>query len=158
MMHTVALGFPMQPSDEDKENYRTFYYSLTHVLPCSTCREGYARIFEEIPIDLSGTMALFIWTVNVHNAVNRKLGHPTMDPDWVRNEYVFGSTKCARPEEPQHDRAEGDEERNRAVKIAIVVLFALAAAAVAVQFSGIFRTPSGGKAGSSDGAGARRSR
>lgn len=88
-MHVVALGFPADPSDNDKREYTEFYESLTKVLPCVHCREGYRDIFRDIPIRLGNTEELFQWTVDVHNAVNRKLGHDVMSPTWIRNSYIF---------------------------------------------------------------------
>ena len=88
-MHVVALGFPAHPTERDRREYEEFYKSLTHVLPCVHCRKGYAEIFDRIPINTDDTDSLFLWTVDVHNAVNRKLGHDVMDPKWVRNVYVF---------------------------------------------------------------------
>lgn len=88
-MHVVALGFPAQPTERDRSDYEGFYRSLTRVLPCAHCRKGYADIFERFPINTDDTESLFLWTVDVHNAVNRKLGHDVMDPKWVRNVYVF---------------------------------------------------------------------
>lgn len=88
-MHVVALGFPAEPTESDRRDYEGFYKSLTRVLPCAHCRRGYAEIFERIPIRTENTDSLFRWTVDVHNAVNRKLGHDLMDPRWVRNVYVF---------------------------------------------------------------------
>ena len=89
VMHVVALGFPVSPTDEDRENYTKFYESLTKVLPCAHCREGYAEIFRRIPIRTEDTESLFQSTVDVHNAVNRKLGHDVMEARWIRNVYVF---------------------------------------------------------------------
>lgn len=89
VMHVVALGFPSDPTDKDREDYEGFYRSLTKVLPCVHCREGYAEIFKRIPIRTKDAESLFQWTVDVHNAVNRKLGHDLMDPKWIRNVYVF---------------------------------------------------------------------
>lgn len=88
-MHSVALGYPHNPYEKDKEKYRAFYESLANVLPCSKCRDGYASTMQMIPIDLTGPDELFMWTVEIHNSVNRKLGHDIMDPQWIRNVYIF---------------------------------------------------------------------
>jgi hypothetical protein len=88
-MHVVALGFPDKPDENTKTEYKQFYDSFQHVLPCANCRQGYATIFKSNPIRLDSREDLFIWTVEVHNAVNRKLGHDVMSPDWIRNTYVF---------------------------------------------------------------------
>lgn len=88
-IHVVALGFPNKPDEATKAKYKLFYESLQHVLPCATCRQGYASIISSNPIRLDSTEDLFIWTVEVHNAVNRKLGHDVMSEKWIRETYIF---------------------------------------------------------------------
>jgi len=87
MVHLAAAAYPPQPTLSDKAAYRAFYESLQHVLPCPGCREGYTRILKElVPLTdsaLADRMALFKWTVDVHNAVNAKLGK-RVDNDVLR--------------------------------------------------------------------------
>ena len=89
IMHVVALGFPKHPTETDKKNYADFYKTLTQVLPCERCRQGYQKFMEARPIDVSSMENLFQWTVDIHNDVNRKLSHDIMDPTWIRTVYVF---------------------------------------------------------------------
>jgi hypothetical protein len=88
-MHVVSLGYPETPDEITKSAYKSFYDSLQHVLPCATCRQGYASIIKSNPIRLENRETLFMWTVEVHNAVNRKLGHDVMSADWIRQTYIF---------------------------------------------------------------------
>lgn len=86
MIHVIAQTFPDAPSTADKAAYLRFYKSLADVLPCGTCREGYARIIVTRPTVLGPTVmlsrhALFKWTVDVHNRVNAKLGKE-VNSDW----------------------------------------------------------------------------
>lgn len=121
-MHVVALGFPGEPSEKDKREYEDFYESLTNVLPCVHCREGYKDIFADIPIRLDGTEELFQWTVDVHNAVNRKLGHDVMDSKWIRNVYIFR----------EHERDLGTPSLDRESAAGTGVLLGVTATALAV--------------------------
>eukprot|EP00873_Tetraselmis_striata_P043802 jgi/Tetstr1/464066/TSEL_008871.t1 len=91
-IHVVALGYPRNPSPEIRRQYKAFYDSLRTVIPCITCREGYNRIVDDVPVDdaLANSQDLFNWTVHVHNRVNEKLGKLPMTPDFVRSTYVFG--------------------------------------------------------------------
>ena len=41
-MHYVSLGYPNNPSEEDKKNYKTFYTSLQHILHCAKCAHNYS--------------------------------------------------------------------------------------------------------------------
>ena len=42
------------------------------------CKDGYQQILGELPPDFSTPEAFFAWGVNLHNAVNRKLGKPEL--------------------------------------------------------------------------------
>ena len=75
-IHVVALGYPEVVDDRVRAHYKEFYKSIGAVLPCPKCRVGYAKNWEENPIDLFlyDRKTLFAWTVKIHNSVNKKLG------------------------------------------------------------------------------------
>ena len=50
-MHFVSLGYPDNPTDQDKQNYKNFYYSLQHILPCEKCAQNYKHNLAKYPID-----------------------------------------------------------------------------------------------------------
>jgi hypothetical protein len=67
---------PDQVTEETRSIYKTFYHQLGKVLPCSKCRNNYARHLIELPIDLYlyDKKTLFAWTVMLHNIVNKETG------------------------------------------------------------------------------------
>lgn len=71
-IHMVALSYPEQPTDEDKENYTRFLKSLEFALPCSICGEHFRENMEKHPPRLNSRQQFFEWTVDIHNEVNRK--------------------------------------------------------------------------------------
>lgn len=75
-IHYVALGYPDNPTENDKDNYKNFYYSLQNTLPCPKCAKNYQRHLKDIPIEeaLSNSEELFKWTIDIHNEVNKELG------------------------------------------------------------------------------------
>lgn len=73
-IHEVAIGYPEFPTDEDKKLYKNFYDNLIKVLPCPICKTDFIDIKNSNPIVLDNRDALFNWTVDLHNAVNLKLG------------------------------------------------------------------------------------
>lgn len=75
-IHFVALGYPEQPSDIDKQHYTNFFSNIQHVLPCTKCSENYSSHLEELPLAnyLTNRDLLFAWTVQLHNIVNHNLG------------------------------------------------------------------------------------
>ena len=75
-MHYVSLGYPSNPSEEDKKNYKTFYTSLQHILPCAKCANNYSHNLIKYPIDnhLSSRDTLVRWVIDIHNQVNNETG------------------------------------------------------------------------------------
>ena len=76
-VHYIALAYPMQPTDEEKEQYLSFYLSVGQVLPCKKCRINFADHLTKLPLDnavLANRNTLFAWTVHLHNEVNKSTG------------------------------------------------------------------------------------
>jgi hypothetical protein len=48
---------------------------------CGECRNEWLAWVRENPVDLSSSFNYFRWTVDTHNAVNRRLGKPEMTVD-----------------------------------------------------------------------------
>lgn len=75
-IHLAALGAPERPSFAERQDYETFYRDLYRILPCAKCSQHYRQHFKKNPVDASSRAALFSWTVDIHNAVNKMLGKP----------------------------------------------------------------------------------
>ena len=76
-IHYIALAYPTQPSEQEKQDMRIFMTTLGEVLPCKTCRINFKEHLEELPLDekvLSSKNTLFEWTVKLHNMVNESTG------------------------------------------------------------------------------------
>jgi hypothetical protein len=76
MIHIVALGYPNEPTEDDKINYKIFYEHLSTILPCYSCAEHYKKHIEKNPLTndvMKDTKSLFNWTVDMHNVVNKFL-------------------------------------------------------------------------------------
>lgn len=78
VMHVVALTYPDYPSNIQKKQYRTFYESLQYTIPCLKCKENYINHLAEKPINLNSRIELFVWTVDIHNMVNKILNKPQL--------------------------------------------------------------------------------
>lgn len=83
-LHLAALGYPENPSAQERINYIEFVKYFGKVLPCSKCRNNYERHLNELPIELYmfGRVQFFDWTVRLHNIVNRENGKP----EWTYNQ------------------------------------------------------------------------
>lgn len=101
-IHFVSLGYPNNPSSNDKKYYKDFYVNLKNVLPCQECSEHYAENLKKYNIDkfLDTREKLFEWTILIHNEVNRMLGKSEWSVKEAYNYYINpffnlkNSTKC----------------------------------------------------------------
>jgi len=75
-IHIIALGYPENPSEIDKQTYTNYYRDLWKIIPCLKCSLNYRRHWTELPIYsyLDSRNHLFEWTVLLHNIVNKELG------------------------------------------------------------------------------------
>ena len=75
-MHYVSLGYPVNPTESEKQNYKNFYTSLQHILPCDKCAQNYSHNLQKYPIDnhLESRDSLIKWVIDIHNQVNNETG------------------------------------------------------------------------------------
>jgi len=74
-IHFISLGYPRNPSNVDKVNYKNFYENIVNIIPCSDCAEHLKNNLKNIPIQnfLDTREKLFEWTILLHNQVNKLL-------------------------------------------------------------------------------------
>ena len=83
-LHMISVGYPNEPSDEQKKNYRIFFENLYQVIPCSICSNNYKRHLKELQITdetMKNRQNLAKWVIDVHNIVNKEHGKTSMNPD-----------------------------------------------------------------------------
>jgi hypothetical protein len=78
-LHAITFGYPLNPTDEQREQYNTFFTSVAYVLPCVYCRISYGEFIktndtELTKNDLENRYTLTNWLYRLHQAVNKKLG------------------------------------------------------------------------------------
>ena len=49
-IHYVTIGYPRNPTNQDKIKYRNFLTSLQDVIPCSICANNYKKHLIEYPL------------------------------------------------------------------------------------------------------------
>lgn len=130
--HAIALSYPSPPGKHDRDTYRQFFHLFGQVLPCTKCRDHYARHIANIPVEphLESRKNLFDWSVAMHNAVNACGGKPQYAPEaafeLLRKRFEEG-VKKALPETCQRPG-----NNNVWTSAALVVLLLLLCVAVAV--------------------------
>jgi len=101
-IHFISLGYPKNPSSNDKKYYKNFYINLKNVIPCQECSEHYESNLKKYNIDnyLVNREKLFEWTIIIHNDVNRMLGKSEWNINKAYKYYtdplfnIKQSTKC----------------------------------------------------------------
>lgn len=75
-LHTISFTYPIRPKETDKEEYKSFFIALQHVIPCSICKKNYKRHLKEFPVDahLNSRKDLVYWVIDLHNMVNSETG------------------------------------------------------------------------------------
>jgi len=93
-MHYVSLGYPETPTENDKQNYKNFYYSLQHVLPCEKCAQNYSHNLKKYPIDnhLGTRDTLVKWAIDIHNKVNNELNKSELNYEEAISLYLNEET------------------------------------------------------------------
>jgi hypothetical protein len=71
-LHTITFNYPDNPTNEDKQNYFTFFNSLKHVLPCEKCKKHYKENSINLKDNLNSKDDLVKWLIDIHNNVNIK--------------------------------------------------------------------------------------
>jgi len=97
-LHTISFNYPVNPTEEDKKNYRDFILSLQHVLPCKYCRINLKTNFRQMPLKISSmknreTFSRYIYELHelVNKMLDKKSGLSYCD---VRERYEHFRSRC----------------------------------------------------------------
>ena len=86
-LHSITFNYPKNPSENDKNNYNTFFNSLKYVIPCPICKEHYAKNLLKLPIRLNTRDDLIRWLIDIHNSVNKSNNKPVLSYQEVYDKY-----------------------------------------------------------------------
>ena len=82
-LHYVTFNYPINPTQQDIDNYYDFFYSLKFVLPCEICKKHYSNNL--LKHNLIGALktrnTLIRWLIDIHNDINYELGKPILSYD-----------------------------------------------------------------------------
>lgn len=106
-LHSVAYGYPIKPTEEQKLNYLKYFQLVGDVLPCKYCRESYKKFISDgsTKLDMSvmdSRETLTRWVYMLHEAVNKKLGvNYGVSYDDVTKRYESYRASCGKPKVPK---------------------------------------------------------
>jgi hypothetical protein len=75
-LHTMSFNYPVNPTIEEKHNYRNFVLSLQNVLPCKYCRINLTNNLKEKPLqmcDMANRETFSRYIYELHETVNKML-------------------------------------------------------------------------------------
>lgn len=87
-LYYVVLGYPIHPSEIQKQKYKEFFLLLKYTLPCTICQKHFVENLQKMPITddvLSSKEKLFKWLVDYNNVVNLMQGKPKLTYNQVIN-------------------------------------------------------------------------
>ena len=99
-LHCITFGYPIEPTPEQKINYKIFLEKVGDVLPCKFCRDSYKKFINEPDTLLDDNAlknrgSLTKWLYDLHNKVNNKLGFTYgVTYESIVNRYEKFRAKC----------------------------------------------------------------
>ena len=76
-LHTMRFNYPVQPTAEQKKQYKEFMQSLVHILPCKYCRLNLVKNFKTLPLkhsDMENRDTFSRYVYKLHELINTMLG------------------------------------------------------------------------------------
>ena len=74
-IHYITLGYPNNPTEQDKKKYYNFFMDLSNVIPCGICGNHFKQHLDITPLNdeaLKDKESLMTWGIMMHNHVNAK--------------------------------------------------------------------------------------
>ena len=97
-LHIMSFNYPVNPTKEDKNNYRDFVINLQNVLPCKYCRMNLTNNFKTKPLTMEHmasreTFSRYIY--DLHETVNKMLNKKSkLSYCDVRERYEHFRARC----------------------------------------------------------------
>ena len=97
-LHTMSFNYPVDPTCEDKKNYRDFILNLQNVLPCGKCRNNLKKNFKKLPLTMKNmesreTFSRYIY--KLHEVINKMLRKKSgLTYEMVRDRYEHFRSRC----------------------------------------------------------------
>jgi hypothetical protein len=104
-LHTMSFNYPVNPTNEEKKNYKNFILNLKNVLPCKYCRINLKNNFKAHPLqncDMKNRDAFSRYIYKLHEIVNKMLGKKSgLSYCDVRERYEHFRSRCTQ-EKPKY--------------------------------------------------------
>ncbi|KAL4487526.1 hypothetical protein ABPG72_007046 [Tetrahymena utriculariae] len=78
-LHTMAIYYPKNPTEEEKQKIKNFFDSFATFYPCKPCALHFQKDILKTPPAVESNESLSIWLCERHNLVNKWLGKQQFD-------------------------------------------------------------------------------
>lgn len=105
LLHTISFNYPINPTEENKKQYKDFVENLKNVLPCKYCRMNLENNLKAHPIKPChmknrDTFSRYIY--NLHEIVNKLLGKTSgLSYCDIRERYEHFRSRCTQNDAPK---------------------------------------------------------
>jgi len=97
-LHIMSFNYPVNPSEEDRKNYRDFILSLQYILPCKYCRQNLTNNLKATPLsneDMKDRNSFSRYVYKLHETINKMLGKKSgLSYCDVRERYEHFRSRC----------------------------------------------------------------
>jgi predicted nucleotidyltransferase len=97
-LHLMSFNYPVNPTPQDKVNYKDFVYSLQNVLPCKYCRINLTNNFKKKPLqmcDMKNRETFSKYIYELHETINKMLNKKSnLTYCDVRERYEHFRSRC----------------------------------------------------------------
>jgi hypothetical protein len=107
-LHTMSFNYPVEPTKEQKEQYRSFVLNLVHILPCKYCRINLHKNFKTLPLtmtDMKSRDSFSRYVYHLHEIVNKMLNKKSgLSYCDVRERYEHFRARCTANQPPKTEK------------------------------------------------------
>ena len=100
-LHTMSFNYPIHPSKEEKQYYRTFILKLQYILPCGKCRTNLKKNFAKLPLlerHMKNRHTFSKYIYDLHELINTMLKKKSgLSYANVRDRYEHFRARCVLP-------------------------------------------------------------
>ncbi|GAA5969212.1 hypothetical protein JCM11641_007511 [Rhodosporidiobolus odoratus] len=79
LLHTMAARFPEEPTDDEREAFKSYLHLFSRLYPCGECAAEFQALLRQLPPQTSSRSSASMWLCSIHNLVNERLGKPEFD-------------------------------------------------------------------------------
>ena len=101
-LHTMSFNYPVNPTHEQKRQYRNYMLNLVNILPCKYCRQNLKKNYKAFPLTMEymkSRDSFSRYVYKLHERINKNLGKKS------------GLSYCDVRERYEHFRARCTEEK-----------------------------------------------